>query len=47
MMVFCQTHSAKLRIIHADGKVVTLHYDTRAARDADKAWYASHGFKVK
>jgi hypothetical protein len=47
MMVICQSHSIKLRIIHEDGKVQTLHYDNRKARDADKAWYIGHGFKCK
>ena len=47
MMVVCQNHSVKLRVIHEDGSVQVLHYDSRKARDADKAWYTSHGFTCK
>ena len=47
MMVFCQSRSCKLRVIHEDGSVQVLHYDSRKARDADKAWYISHGFTCK
>lgn len=47
MMVICQSHSCKLRVIHEDGSVKVLHYDSRKARDADKAWYISHGFTCK
>lgn len=47
MMVVCQTHSIKLRLINGDGSITILHYGSRKERDADRAWYASHGFKVK
>ena len=47
MMVVCQSRSVKLRIIHADGSIKTLHYDSRAARDADRKWYKDHGFACK
>ena len=47
MMVVCQNHSVKLRVIHEDGSIQVLHYDSRKARDADKAWYISHGFTCK
>ena len=47
MMVVCQNHSVKLRVIHEDGSVQVLHSASRKARDADKAWYISHGFTCK
>ena len=47
MMVVGQQHSIKLRVIHEDGSIVVLHYDSRKARDADKAWYILHGFTCK
>lgn len=47
MMVIGQQHSIKLRIIHEDGRTVVLHYDSRASRDADRAWYRAHGFQCK
>ena len=47
MMVICQNRSVKLRVIHEDGSVQVLRYDSRKARDADKAWYISHGFTCK
>ena len=47
MMVFCQSHAVKLRIIHEDGSVRTIHYTTKAERDADRRWYEAHGFVCK
>lgn len=47
MMVFCQSHACKLRIIHDDGSVKVLHFPTRAERNAAKVWYTSHGFACK
>jgi hypothetical protein len=47
MMVFCQSRSVKLRIIHADGNVCTLHYTNKAERDRDRQWYEAHGFMCK
>ena len=47
MMVVCQNHSVKLRVIYEDGSIQVLHYISRKARDADKAWYISHGFTCK
>jgi len=44
MMVVCQNHSVKLRVVREDGTILVLHYDSRQARDADKAWYTSRGF---
>lgn len=46
MMVVCQNHSVKLRVIHEDGSVQVLHYDSRKAR-APPPWYISHGFTCK
>ena len=45
MMVFGKSTSCKLRIVREDGSVNVLHYASREARDADKAFYQKHGFK--
>lgn len=47
MMVICQSHSCKLRVVHEDGTVKVLHYASRAERNEAKAWYQSHGFQCK
>lgn len=47
MVVMCQRHSVKLRLINGDGSITTLYYDSRKARDADREFYLRHGFQCK
>ena len=47
MMVVCQSHSCKLRVIHEDGSIKVLAYASRREKLEAKAFYESHGFKCK
>lgn len=47
MMVFCQSHACKLRIVFDDGTERTLYFATRSEKKDARAFYEGHGFKCK